>query len=72
MDDRDESMRPKAAREYLGVSRSTIVRYVKNGLLTEYRTGGGHARFLKSDLDKLRTNRPKPGPRPKDTPNVTG
>ena len=65
MDDRDEALSPKAARKFLGVSRSTMVRYVKQELITEYRTAGGHGRFLMTDLERLRHNRPKPGPKPK-------
>ena len=46
-----------------------MVRYVKLGLITEYRTAGGHGRFLMTDLEKLRNNRPKMGRKPRGTGN---
>ncbi len=38
------------AVEILGVSPSTIYRYEKAGLITAYRTAGGHRRFLVDEL----------------------
>lgn len=38
------------AVEMLGVSRSTIYRYEKAGLIRAYRTAGGHRRFSVDEL----------------------
>lgn len=39
--------------EYLGVSIDTLRRWDKKGVITTYRSPGGHRYFLKTDLDKL-------------------
>ena len=39
--------------EYLGVSIDTLRRWEKKGVITAYRSPGGHRYFLKQDLDKL-------------------
>ena len=39
--------------EYLGVSIDTLRRWEKKGVVTAYRSPGGHRYFLRRDLDKL-------------------
>ena len=39
--------------EYLGVSIDTLRRWEKKGVVTAYRSPGGHRYFLKQDLDML-------------------
>jgi len=39
--------------EYLGVSIDTLRRWEKKGVITAYRSPGGHRYFLRPDLDKL-------------------
>lgn len=57
----DEGLRPKDAQRLLGISRTTLSRYVRRGYLVRYRTPGGHSRFLLSECVALRANPPKPG-----------
>jgi len=41
------------AAKYLGVSIDTLRRWEKKGVITAYRSPGGHRYFLEEDLDKL-------------------
>ncbi len=41
------------AAELLGVSRSTVVRYIEAGTLEARRLPGGHWRIRRSDAEKL-------------------
>lgn len=43
----------KQAREFLHISRMTILRWEELGQIKVYKTSGGHRRYLKSDLEKL-------------------
>ena len=43
----------KQAREFLNISRTTILHWEEQGKIKVYKTSGGHRRFLKSDLEKL-------------------
>lgn len=67
--DLDSAMRSKDAAAYLGVCRSTLMSYVNNKRLRRYFTPGGHSRYLKSELDLIRSNPPKPGRPRKDGGN---
>lgn len=67
----DEGLRPRDAQAYLGVSRTTLARYVRLGYLNRYRTPGGHSRYSKLEVEALRANPPKPGrPVEGSTPKV--
>jgi putative resolvase len=44
------------AARYLGVFPLTLRNWEKKGLLKGFRTLGGHRRFKKSELDKIRNN----------------
>ena len=43
----------KQAREFLNITRTTILRWEELGKLKVYKTSGGHRRYLKSVLEKL-------------------
>jgi len=43
----------KQAREFLNITRTTILRWEELGQIKVYKTSGGHRRYLKSDLEKL-------------------
>lgn len=43
----------KQAREFLNITRTTILRWEEQGNIKVYKTSGGHRRYLKSDLEKL-------------------
>jgi putative resolvase len=43
----------KQAREFLNITRTTILRREEQGYIKVYKTSGGHRRYLKSDLEKL-------------------
>jgi putative resolvase len=43
----------KQAREFLNISRTTILHWEELGKIKVYKTSGGHRRYLKSDLEKL-------------------
>jgi putative resolvase len=43
----------KQAREFLNITRTTILRWEELGQIIVYKTSGGHRRYLKSDLEKL-------------------
>ena len=43
----------KEAMDYLNISRMTLLRWEEKGLLTPQKTGGGHRRYLKEDLNRL-------------------
>ncbi len=45
---------PKGAERFSGLSRNTLIRYVQRGVLTHYRTTGGHRRYALSQLRALR------------------
>ena len=42
------------AAELMGVSRSSLVRYVRSGLLPARRLPGGHLRIRRADVERLR------------------
>ena len=46
-------LRPKDAYQLTRLSRATLVRYVRRGVLTNYRTSGGHRRYALSELRNL-------------------
>lgn len=55
-------LRPKAAAEYLGLSRSTLYRLEKSGeLAPRLRLGLNSSGWLVEDLDKFLTSRPRGG-----------
>lgn len=43
----------KQARDFLNITRTTILRWEEQGYIKVYKTSGGHRRYLKSDLEKL-------------------
>ncbi|MFJ5758587.1 IS607 family transposase [Neobacillus sp. NPDC093182] len=43
----------KQAREFLNITRTTILRWEEQGKIKVYKTSGGHRRYLKSDLEKI-------------------
>jgi putative resolvase len=43
----------KQAREFLNISRTTILHWEEQGKINVYKTSGGHRRYLKGDLEKL-------------------
>lgn len=43
----------KQAREFLNISRMTLLRWEDQGQIKVYKTSGGHRRYLKSDLEKI-------------------
>jgi excisionase family DNA binding protein len=57
----DVAYSPRQAMKHLGVSRSTLYRWVREGRLPTYQLPSGHHRFLERDLAALRDNRPKLG-----------
>lgn len=59
----DATVTMRAAADALGVSPSTIRRWVDSGRLTARRTQGGHRRFLADDVRRLRTASNPDGPR---------
>jgi excisionase family DNA binding protein len=55
-----EYLTPEAASAYLGVSRRTLERYVKQGRIPRYRRGISRVIFRRSDLDRFLEVRPEP------------
>ncbi len=45
---------PKGAERFTGLSRNALIRYVRRGALTQFRTTGGHSRYSLSELKALR------------------
>ena len=45
---------PKGAERFTGLSRNALIRYVRRGTLTHFRTTGGHRRYSLSELRALR------------------
>ncbi len=45
---------PKGAERLTGLSRNTLVRYVRRGVLSHFRTAGDHRRYKLSELRALR------------------
>ncbi len=45
---------PKGAEQFTGLSRSALIRYVRRGVLTHFRTPGRHRRYAMSELKALR------------------
>jgi predicted site-specific integrase-resolvase len=41
---------PKDAERLTGLSRNTLFRYVRRGVLSHFRTDGGHRRYKLSEL----------------------
>lgn len=54
----EEYLTPEEASTYLGVSRRTLERYVKLGLIPRYRRGLSRVIFKRTDLDRFLTVRP--------------
>ena len=54
----EEYLTPEEASAYLGVSRRTLERYVKLGLIPRYRRGLSRVIFKRTDLDRFLTVRP--------------
>jgi excisionase family DNA binding protein len=50
---RAEEVTTGEAAEILGVSRSTIVRYVEAGILPARKLPGGHLRIRREDVERL-------------------
>ena len=48
---------PKDAEQLIRLPPATLRRYVRRGVLTNYRTSGGHRRYALSELHRLFTNR---------------
>ena len=44
---------PKDAERFTGLSRNALIRYVRRGALTQFRTTGGHRRYSLSELKAL-------------------
>ena len=44
---------PKDAERFTGLPRNALVRYARRGILTQYRTTGGHRRYRLSELKAL-------------------
>ncbi len=44
---------PQGAERFTGLSRNTLIRYVRRGVLTHFRTTGGHRRYRLSELRAL-------------------
>jgi DNA-binding transcriptional MerR regulator len=45
---------PKGAERFTGLSRKTLIRYARLGVLTQFRTAGNHRRYRLSELKDLR------------------
>ena len=52
-----------SASDLLGVSESTVRRWADGGEIKSYRTGGGHRRLLRSDVEEFLRNGPQGSPR---------
>ena len=50
----------RQAAEYLGISLNTLYRMERMGILTPYRTPGGHRRYLHEMLDEYLENSRQP------------
>ncbi len=44
---------PKDAERLTGLSRNALIRYVRRGVLSHFRTAGGHRRYKLSELRAL-------------------
>lgn len=53
----EKLMSLKEAMEYLHVSKPTMHRWDRTGVLTAIRTPGGHRRYYKKQLDEIIGNR---------------
>lgn len=51
----DELLSPAQALKVAHISRSTLLRAEQSGLISPYRTPGGHRRYRRGDLDALLT-----------------
>ena len=51
---------PRDAERFTGLSRSALIRYVQRGVLTHFRTSGGHRRYALSELKALRRSLDRP------------
>ena len=58
----EEYLTPEAASTYLGVSRRTLERYVRQGHIPRYKRGISRVVFKRSDLDRFLEVRPDRGP----------
>lgn len=44
---------PKNAEGFTGLSRNALIGYARRGMLTQFRTTGGHRRYSLSELKAL-------------------
>lgn len=58
----EEYLTPEEASTYLGVSRRTLERYVKQGLIPRYRRGLSRVVFKRTDLAGFLEVRPDQSP----------
>ena len=56
-DMRDEILTPGEVAKMFGVDVKTVTRWVEDGKMDCFRTLGGHRRFYRSDVEKLREER---------------
>ena len=49
-----EYLGPKAAAQYLGMSRVRLALLEKSGKLQSYQTGSGNRRYKRTDLNRIR------------------
>ena len=54
----EEYLTPEEASAYIGVSRRTLERYVKQGLIPRYKRGLSRVVFKRADLDRFLEVRP--------------
>ncbi len=57
---------PKDAEQLTRLSHATLRRYVRRGVLTNYRTSGGHRRYALSELRSLLAARQRTSPQPRN------
>jgi excisionase family DNA binding protein len=57
----EEYLTPEAASSYLGVSRRTLERYVRQGHIPRYKRGLSRVVFRRSDLERFLEVRPDKG-----------
>jgi molybdopterin-binding protein len=60
----------RAAAQRLGVSYSTLKRWVHLGQIRTTLTGGGHHRVSEAEIDRLLARQPDAGPSPSSAPHA--